>query len=999
MSRIKNNLIFVLAVLLFFSNINCGGSTGTSLEEGSVGGGTDGTPQAGSPRPDQSSPENDSSGYVSKYQTSWHNLFNSKHYGGYLAMKFKGETGARLRDGRLISATKQNEPELNKAAQLISDHNAVIERGMDLSEEIIEAALEKAKSEGKTLTDWNLYYTIKIESPGHAEELYKELAETGIVEWIHPIPVPDVGDIGDVPDMGSSQLYLETETETGGLNIRAAWIAGITGQGVRIFDGEFNWNTDHVDLPIDSDDIYASSDPIYPRDFNLEDERFINHGTAVAGTLVGMNNGNGITGIAHSATLKLYRTDISKWEMISLVAGMLNSYVHGGSTTEPLMRYGDIILLETVSPGPRTSAVSGCQIAEPAEEDPTYCVPEEAYPLMFNAIQNVTELGLVVVEGAGNGGISLDDPEARATQCGLVLCPDLAVEDSGAIMVAASNGLNNNSKPWWSNWGNRINVYAWGYGVATTGYGNHPDSPDDENEWYTGSFNGTSSAAALVAGAVALAQSYTKELYKEIIPHKAVYLDAAQMRALIEEAGIPGNSPGMGKKPDVGAMMDLIESGVVIPHVTVDNEALAPRRLAVAGVRNDMDGDSRAELISFDGDLWKIDFSTVAPDTGCAGNLPDGTCDNYGDWDIQINLPLDDTSDTAIFYPAVHDYDSDGDADLAVYDSKNGKWYIKYTISEMVTPPFEEGGPGGIFLSWDLITDYSSDPSWQPYGRPMPGDYNGDNFLDLAVVVDGHWLIDYGGIGHAELDRGEIAYVSDFGEFEEDVNFIASRPADVPAWAYLPAVLTTGGSSTEPLSEIVFKTPDGIPGTLKMNVISSTDFSSLDSYDDHYYGDNEVSIVPYNNADGRSFSSWLYSYGFGDDWNITRSMFYYLISMPSPSWEGSGQCFPVTGDYDGDGGSDFGLKCPDNWKIAYYSVVGSYPPVFTLEEERIVDIDDSRTSLPPTVYPGGMNYRDIRSILQHYGLWSTYQHRDPFTPHTVQCIRNWGVPAPQCLSQ
>ena len=104
-----------------------------------------------------------------------------------------------------------------------------------------------------------------------------------------------------------------------------------------------------------------------------------------------------------------------------------------------------------------------------------------------------------------------------------------------------------------SNYGSRVDVQGWGDSVFTTGWGGdspcgyrNSDDPADPNFWYTCEFSGTSSASAIVAGAVANLQGVAKSRLGALTP--------SEVRQLLVETGSPqlGNTAEhIGPRPNL----------------------------------------------------------------------------------------------------------------------------------------------------------------------------------------------------------------------------------------------------------------------------------------------------------------------------------------------------------------------------------------------------------------------------------------------------------------
>ncbi len=261
-------------------------------------------------------------------------------------------------------------------------------------------------------------------------------------------------------------IYANTDI---GLGILTVWsLPGGKGQDVQIVVIERDWNLYHEDLP--------SIQRIFGQPSGELDN--INHGTANLGLLVGLDNNLGIVGICPEATVMVSsRFQPGPDDNCAHDARIAQAIVEATAHTVE----GDIILIEV-----QAGRLNG-EFLYPAE----YC------ELTRDAIYDAIAAGRVVIEVAGNKNLDIDDKLTHGA--------------TNAVIVGSSKADQLLKHPS-SNFGNRVDVYAWGERVVSAGYGdkygNH--TPYFLNDDYTATYDGTSSAAALVAGAAACLQAIYK---------------------------------------------------------------------------------------------------------------------------------------------------------------------------------------------------------------------------------------------------------------------------------------------------------------------------------------------------------------------------------------------------------------------------------------------------------------------------------------------------------
>jgi serine protease len=165
--------------------------------------------------------------------------------------------------------------------------------------------------------------------------------------------------------------------------------------------------------------------------------------------------------------------------------------------------------------------------------------PLEIEDALNDAIWLATSNDIVVIEAAGNWGIDLDafipdgnfwDWETNSAYSNGVLYWK-SKRDSGAIMVAAGDSISHD--PAGSNRGSRIDCFAWGDGISTTG---NPD-PNRTNypgpQDYTVGFSGTSGASAIIAGAALAIQGIAQVHLKGDLSNKR--FSPSQLRSILRD--------------------------------------------------------------------------------------------------------------------------------------------------------------------------------------------------------------------------------------------------------------------------------------------------------------------------------------------------------------------------------------------------------------------------------------------------------------------------------
>jgi len=381
----------------------------------------------------------------------------------------------------------------------------------------VQQALEmNPKSRARALTS---YFLVRVPEAVEAEAVVATLSSWSSIEMAYVRPQPGPPPVNPNAVVGlvtPPPLQQHLDPADVGIDARYAWLfPGGDGAGQAVVDLEQGWKFDHVDLPAGITLISGVS------------QDFISHGTEVLGVLAAQNvNPNGCrgVGVAQAASVRC----VSEWR----ADGSFDTESAIWDAIEA-MNFGDVLLLET-----QTYNFQGYDQ-----------VPIEFQPAIFDAISVATDVGIVVVEPAGNGGVDLD------TVVDLLGVPvfDRAVRDSGAVLVAGSNSTVPHtpltSVPATTCTGRRVDCFAWGRNVETI-----VSDPTGTTSLCTRFFAGTSSAAAIVAGAAVSVQGLAQA-------GLGYRFGARQLRAILGDrstgtASENGEADGMGVMPNLRAIIE-----------------------------------------------------------------------------------------------------------------------------------------------------------------------------------------------------------------------------------------------------------------------------------------------------------------------------------------------------------------------------------------------------------------------------------------------------------
>jgi hypothetical protein len=489
--------------------------------------------------------------------------------GEVLEVKFREDSIVRFRDGepRTLSGTALQS---NGARQLLQSVRAgEWTRLHRVSESTLDRVrVEASEQSGESAPDLNNWFALALPGDLNATEIrdaFRALPEVQYAdrapEATPPPVAPDFTDPSNPSFTACAsdislwhtcgyQGYLDPAS-VGGIDVRDVWTRpGGHGSGVVVCDVEYDFDPTHDEL---SGRVTPLSQPLpYPE--------FRDHGTGMLGIVGAANDGRGTTGIADEAELLF--SPAQRWDSLEInwAAAISDCIANTDS--------GDVLLIEAQAEGPNYLEGS---------PDQNGLVALEWHLPSFEAMRIATQAGRVVVEAAGNGTESLDSAFYLDNHRPFETRGGLPVHDSGAIMVG-----NGTSQLWVdtdgtaggrprrhghdTNWGSRVDVQAWGDMVVVPGSTALPVWSADGPSAVYGHHQGTSPAAAMIAGAAAVVQG----IYRA---QEGTSLRSDELRDLLKATGMPqvahedGGLRRIGRMPNLKLTADAIAGTLPPPSI------------------------------------------------------------------------------------------------------------------------------------------------------------------------------------------------------------------------------------------------------------------------------------------------------------------------------------------------------------------------------------------------------------------------------------------------
>lgn len=448
----------------------------------------------------------------------------------------KGGSKSRFQRRRVVIRFRDGFDEKREQKELTVRYGRIVLRPVFItSRSAVERLQARARKQNPeySLPDFRNYYFMYLRPGRKPADVARELLERPTVGFAYEdAPTKPANPQPSTYKCSLSSRHFEGAGE--GVNARSAWaLPGGKGDGQLLVDVERGWTPEHTRLPTSRINLLVGK--------SLFGERA--HGTSVLGIVCGQHTqAGGCEGIAPNvasvglastapdanapASAPRLRHDDAATALKENVYDALGIGIHElvqRHASAPQNGYGVLLLEHQTEKG----------------------LPLETYEGIHALLRLASEeYNITVVEAAGNAQADLDaHPDAQILQ-----------QDSGAIVVgSARKEVNGTPAPdhhkrfHSSNFGHRVNCYAWGERVMTPAWlSGQPNTVGILNQC-DDQFGHTSAAAAIIAGVALVVQG--------VVAHSQPPLTASQLRAILTNPalGTPcATGDQIGVMPDLG---------------------------------------------------------------------------------------------------------------------------------------------------------------------------------------------------------------------------------------------------------------------------------------------------------------------------------------------------------------------------------------------------------------------------------------------------------------
>lgn len=345
-----------------------------------------------------------------------------------------------------------------------------------------------------------------------------------------------------------SQGYLDARPD--GVDARSVWpLDGGEGQDVRLVDIEMGWRLTHPALVAHTPKVLPDVDRVNRDGLGT----FVgDHGTATLGVIAATGTGVPVFGIApRIAWLRACsHYDHTRNEELHITPAIVQAAKY--------LRGGDVLVLEAQRVG-----LYGL-------------LPTETDLSDFEHIQKATDAGIVVIEAAANGARDVDLWRPAADQPQRRLQRGVDEWDSGAVLVGScvkKVHQGGHQRHPTSNFGLRVDCYAWGEGVAAP-------TATATTDVYFEKYNGTSSASAIIAGVAVLVESMHRARHGGRVVAPETVRDVLSAPDPAGTPQKPTSDPRLiGVMPDLAVISVTVDCGPLGPELPHEEEVPLPADL------------------------------------------------------------------------------------------------------------------------------------------------------------------------------------------------------------------------------------------------------------------------------------------------------------------------------------------------------------------------------------------------------------------------------------